>query len=83
MGFDVADVPLLPGGWILVAEAADILSLSKQSVHGLIRSGTIKSTHRLGRNPDKTIYVLSEAEILILATERSETRQNSVLTSVK
>lgn len=85
MSFDVADVPLLPG-WILVAEAADILGLSKQTVHTLIRLGKFKTLHRLGSSPDKSIYVIRAAEVRALATERNakilvDSRQDAVLGS--
>lgn len=82
MNFDVADVPLLPD-WILVTEAADILGLSKQAVHSLIRSKELKSTHRLGKNPDRSIYILREVEVRALATERSQITKNSGLTAIK
>lgn len=78
MSFDVADVPLLPG-YILVAEAADILGLSKQAVHTLIRTGELKTTHRLGNNPEKPIYVIAADEIQRLATERSGVRSLTVV----
>lgn len=70
MTFNVADVPLLPD-WILVTEAADMLGLSKQAVHGLIRTDKFESLHRLGQNADKPIYILKRKEVETMVTERS------------
>lgn len=71
MSFDVVDIPLLPG-WVMVAEAAEMLGLSKQAVHGMIRNKELKTTHRLGMRTDKPIYVIQESEVRALADLRSQ-----------
>ena len=60
------DAPKL-GDWITVAEAKDLLEMSKQGVHKLIAAGTFHTIHRIGKRP---IYVMSESEVKNVAAER-------------
>lgn len=71
MSFNVADVPIL-SKWVLVTEAADMLGLSKQAVHGLIRKDEFKTLHRVGENENKPIYVIDIDEVKALVTERAQ-----------
>lgn len=68
--FDVADVPLLPT-WILVTEAAEILSVSKQAVHGMIRNNEFESLHKIKQSDGNYIYVIDRDEVQRKADERA------------
>lgn len=69
-GFNAADIPLLPN-WILVTEASEILKVSKQAVHGMIRAGDFESLHKIKQSDGNYIYVLDKAEIEAKAQERA------------
>ncbi len=70
MSFSAANIPLL-SGWVLVSEAAEMLGLSKQAVHGKLRNNEFSSAHRIGDNVTKPIYVIDRTEIEALIAKRA------------
>jgi excisionase family DNA binding protein len=67
-------------GWITIAEAAETLGVTKQAVHAMIRTGEVKSLHRIGKRPaarSKPVYVVADTEIDELRDRRAA-RQVSV-----
>lgn len=77
--FDVADVPLLPT-WILVTEAAEILGVSKQAVHGMIRQGEFETLHKIKQSDGNYIYVIDRNEVEERANERASKLLGSIPT---
>jgi translation initiation factor IF-2 len=70
MNLDLSQIPELPD-WILVAEAARLLGVSKQAVHLMIQQGQFKQLHRMKQAAGTWIYVLNEDEVQKLAAVRS------------
>ncbi len=53
------DFPVLEG-WVLLAEAADILGVTKQQAYRLARENAFKSVHRIGTS---NFYVVSVEDV--------------------
>lgn len=53
------DIPVLDG-WVLIAEAAEMLSVSRQHAYRLVREGGLKGVRRLGTS---NFYVVKTSEI--------------------
>jgi excisionase family DNA binding protein len=61
-----SDTPRL-ADWITLPEAAELLGVSKQYVHKLVRNGRLNTLRSLGSRP---IYIVREAEILEIQQDR-------------
>lgn len=59
------EIPPLEG-WVTVAQAADILDMTRQAVHKKILDGSLKSAHRIGPR-SKPVFVLSLDEVIAIA----------------
>jgi excisionase family DNA binding protein len=53
------DLPTLEG-WVLIAEAADMLGVSRQHAYRLVRDGELKNVRRLGTS---SFYVIKTSSI--------------------
>lgn len=49
-------------GWVTVAQAAELLGITRQAVHKKILDGTLQSARRLG-SVSKPIFILEVGEI--------------------
>lgn len=49
-------------GWVTVAQAAELLGITRQAVHKKILDGTLHSARRLG-SVSKPIFILEVGEI--------------------
>lgn len=60
--------------WYLVAEAAELLGVSKQTIHNMIHGDEPRLTkvRRLGPPDNKPIYLVSKFQIDQILTERYE-----------
>lgn len=55
-------------GWVGTEETADILGVTKQYVHYLIKTGRFKSTRRIGDG--KPVYIISQLEVMGFKADR-------------
>lgn len=53
------DIPPLDG-WVLIAEAADLLGVTRQHAYRLVRDKELKNVRRLGTS---TFYVVKTSEV--------------------
>jgi hypothetical protein len=67
MGVEINAKPL--EGWLIAEQAAQILGLTKQSVHNLIRNGEFQNVRYVGFKPT---YLLEETEVRKLKRIRDE-----------
>lgn len=58
-------------GWVTVAQAAEILGITRQAVHKKILDGSFTSTRRLGP-VSKPIFVLARIELVNYQLAKAE-----------
>jgi hypothetical protein len=62
-----SDVPVL-AGWIALPEAGRRLGISREGIHKMVRSGRLKTVHRL--DGERAVYVVKVTEIDALLAVR-------------